>query len=414
MPYPHSQRCARHGSDSKGLSHASIRRLRDYLQDRGYAATTITQYLAVAERFHAWRCHSRAGSQPLGAASVMAFIRHCRATYHLHHVHHLRSGVMHLAHMLEASGELAGAPSTPPTYIDLALGEYLAHLRGTCGLAESTCQGHAFYARQFLHRKYGMGRLRYERLCPQDCTRFIADVAKRMSPISLRRVTSSIRTYLRYLQMQGQCGREMIAAIPTIPMWKLAHLPRTMTKEQLRTFLACFDRTTVLGRRDYAMALLMSKLGLRVSEVAQIQLDDIHWRDAAIRLASPKSRRAKVLPLPTHVGRAIADYLRHGRPPTSHRHVFARHGAPRGLPVTTGLIRAAMIRAYKCCGFDPAWKGTHILRHTVATHLYQSGATLKDVADLLGHRSLEASLIYTKVNLPALAAVAMPWPEVTL
>ncbi|MEI7836699.1 MAG: site-specific integrase [Planctomycetota bacterium] len=413
MAHPPSQRCAHRGLRSPALSQTSIRRLQDYLQERGYATTTIALYLAVAERFRAWLGHPRSRAEPLGEASVAAFIRHCRAKRRLHHVHHLHSGVTHLLKMLKAAGELAGAPASRTTVIDRAVGQYSAYLRATPGLAESTCRARALLARSFLQGKFGVGPLRWDRLGPEDCTRFVAGCAKRLCRKSLREYTSSLRTYLRYLQMQGCCEDRVIAAIPSIPMWKHLYVPRTMTQEQLRTLLACFDRTTPLGRRDYAMVLLMATLGLRAGEVALLQLGDIDWREASLRLASPKSRRIKILPMPARIGRAIAEYLRHGRPSVSHRYVFARHSAPRNLPVTVGLICQACIRAYQRCGFDPTWKGTHILRHTMATQLYQSGATLKDVADLLGHRSIETSTIYVKVHLPALAAVALPWPEVT-
>ena len=269
------------------------------------------------------------------------------------------------------------------------------------------------YVRQFLDRKYGSGALRLNRLCRDDLVSVVCDYARQQTPASTQVFTSALRRYLRYLQMQGICSEKLAVAIPVASRWRLANLPRTMTKDQLHTFLSSFDRSTAIGRRDYAIVMLMSTLGLRASEVALLQLDDLNWRNSSLRIVSPKSRRTNVLPLPNAVGRAIADYLRRGRPTTSHRHIFSRHAAPRDIPLNGGSIRALTVRAYGRCGFDPRWKGTHILRHTVATQLHQRGATLKEVADLLGHRSIETSAIYTKVNLPALAAVALPWPEVT-
>jgi integrase len=186
-----------------------------------------------------------------------------------------------------------------------------------------------------------------------------------------------------------------------------------MTEQQLQAFLASFDRKTALGRRNYAIAVLMAILGLRASDVAALRLDSLDWRESSIRIARPKSRRVDVLPLPHRVGQAIADYLRHGRPATSARHVFIRHRAPKGTPLTAAAIQRVAIGAYRRCGFDPQWKGTHILRHTVATQMHQHGASLKEVADVLGHRSIETAAVYAKVNLPALASVALPWPEVT-
>lgn len=232
-------------------------------------------------------------------------------------------------------------------------------------------------------------------------------------PVAAQAAASALRRYFRFLQLQGICSADLVASIPTTPRWKLAALPKTLTEDQLHTLLSSFDRTTPLGKRDYAMVTLMASLGLRSSEVAMLKLDDLNWRDSSMRLVTPKNRRTLTLPLPSVTGRAIADYLRHGRPATSSRHVFVRHSAPRQVPINGSTIRAMVVRAYRRCGFDPKWCGTHILRHTVATQLHQHGASLKEVADLLGHRSIETSAVYAKVNMCALSKVALPWSEVT-
>ncbi len=398
---------------AEALSQTTLDEFRKYLQLRGYADTTIQQYVAAARRFRSWLCHSRKRYQPLGDASVASFVRHCKVKHHLRYVHHIQSSLGHLMRMLRDSGELPDAPRPSPTVIDLAVQEFVAHLRNTCGLSEATCKCHAKYAHQFLKSTYGNGPLRLERLCRDDLAQFVRSFAKQATPASNQSLVGTLRRYLRYLQLLGICDERLVASVPMIRRWRLANLPRTMTEEQVHTFLSSFDRSTVIGRRNYGVALLMATLGLRASEVALLQLDDMDWREASLRIVSPKSRRMKVLPMPVAVGQAIVDYLRHGRPTVSHRHVFARHVAPRDIPLSGASIRAIAIRAYRCCGFDPQWKGTHILRHTVATHIHRHGATLKEVADLLGHRSIETSTIYAKVNLPALAAVALPWPEVT-
>ena len=384
-----------------------------YLHSRGYAVTTIRHYVAIAERFRCWLSRPRKQKTFVGEAAVTLFARRCKVKYRLRHVHHIQSGLGHLLRMLRDRGELAEAPAPALTAIDVAMREFASHLRETCGLSESTCRLRVYYVQQFLRSKYGSGPLQLKLLCREDFVNFVADFAQQWNPGAARRLASSLRKYLRYLQLQGVCDGRLVAAVPTIRQYQLTHLPRTMTEKQLHTFLASFDRATPFGRRDYAIALLMSTLGLRPSEGALLQLEDLNWRGSSLRIVSPKSRRAKVLPMPAHVGQAIADYLRHGRLLTCHRYVFARHFAPKHVPLNPALIRAMTVRAYRRCRFDPSWNGTHILRHTVATHMHQRGATLKEVADLLGHRSIETSRVYTKVNLPALAAVALPWPEVT-
>lgn len=401
------------GTRDAAICQAMLGGFEEYLRSRGYAVATIQQYVAVAENFRSWLCHPRKRRQPLDEDSVTAFIRHYKSKHQLRHWHHLRSGLGHLVKMLRDRGDWMDAPAPAPTTIDLAVQEFAAYLRETCGLADSTCGRRAQVIRRFLESRHDGGTLRLNQICHKDLTQFMRDFAKHATPASSRELATSLRKYLRFLQLQGICDERLLAAIPRFPSWKLASLPRTMTDEQVCKFLSSFDRSTPAGQRNYGIALLMATLGLRASEVALLQLDDLNWRESSLRVTSPKSRRAKVLPMPACVGQAIADYLRHGRPTVSHRYVFARHTAPQEVPLNGGSIRAITVLAYGRCGFDPQWKGTHILRHTVATQVHQRGATLKEVADLLGHRSIETSAIYAKVNMPALSAVALPWPEVT-
>jgi integrase len=222
---------------------------------------------------------------------------------------------------------------------------------------------------------------------------------------------SSLRSFLRWLVTQGLCSPELILSIPRFHRCKYTSLPRVMTDHQLRSFLATFDRSTAVGRRNYAMAICQVDLGLRVGEVLALKIDDIDWRNATISIAGGKTRRGRVLPLPDRVGRAIADYLRHGRPRTVHRHLFVRHTIQAGSDVSRALIIHAFGRAFAKVQGCEAWRCTHVLRHTAATRMYRRGVSLKAIADLLGHSSLDTTALYTKVDQAGLAAVALPWPE---
>lgn len=164
------------------------------------------------------------------------------------------------------------------------------------------------------------------------------------------------------------------------------------------------------GRRNYAIARCLVDLGLRAGEVARLRLDDLNWRDATLRITNNKSRRVDLLPLPVKTGQAIVEYLRHSRPPTSAgRALFVRHVAPLDRPIGPGIVRAAVRGAYLRSGW-PYSQGTHVLRHSTASRLLQAGTPLKHIADILRHRSVDTTLIYTKVDLDKLATVALPWP----
>lgn len=176
--------------------------------------------------------------------------------------------------------------------------------------------------------------------------------------------------------------------------------------------LSTFDRTTAAGRRDRAIVLLLAELALRANEVAALTLDDIDWRGGTIMIAPSKSRRADRLPLPAEVARAVVAYLRGGRPQSAVRNLFVRHRAPLGGPITSGIVRGVVRRGYARSPVCAGLTRPYLLRHTAASRLLRSGATLKEVADLLRHRSFDTTAIYAKVDLPSLVDVARPWPEV--
>ncbi|WP_429445608.1 tyrosine-type recombinase/integrase [Paraburkholderia sp. WC7.3g] len=207
--------------------------------------------------------------------------------------------------------------------------------------------------------------------------------------------------------------QELIAAVPGVAGWRLAALPETLSDTQVGQFLNSFGRDTASSLRDYAMARCLADLGLRAAEVVQIQLDDLNWREGTLQIHRTKSRRAYAVPLPEPTGRAIADYIRLARKATTtSRAVFVRHCAPVDVPLGTGRVHQAVHAAYVRCGWTDR-SGTHLLRHSVARRLLQSGSSLKEVADILRHQSIDTTAIYTKIDLRSLEGVALPWPGST-
>jgi site-specific recombinase XerD len=188
----------------------------------------------------------------------------------------------------------------------------------------------------------------------------------------------------------------------------LAPLPETLSDQDVQKLLDSFDQKTPMGMRGYAMVRCMTDLGLRGSEVVQLQFSDIDWRSGVIRLVRNKSRRTDVLPLPEATGKAIAQYLQAGRPQTANRAIFVRHHAPLDQPVTIRVVQKAVAQGYRRCGLP--YTRSHILRHSLASRLLRAGSPLKEISDILRHRSFDTSMIYTKVDINGLRTVAMPWP----
>jgi integrase/recombinase XerD len=382
----------------------------------GYHRSTMRDYVWAVEHFGSWLRARRLSAPDVSPERVRSFLREhlptCRCPAPAPAcLGHVRPALNHLLRLLREQGKGASS-SLPSTPIGAAVAHFCLHLRDRGGLSEATCQTRVRYVRAFLQQKFGRGALRWQAVRPGDGAPFVAAYARRGRPASAQAAADALRSFFRSLQFHGWCGPALAAAVPRVPHGRLARLPRTMTDAQLRAFLATFDRGTATGRRDYALALCQVVLGLRGSEVAGLCLADLDWRRATPRRAAGKANRARELPLPARVGQALAQYLRRGRPATRCRNAFVRHRVPRGAPATTPLIRGVMRRAFAKVEGCGRWTGTHVLRHTAATRMPRHGASLKEIADVLGHRCLDTTALYAKVDLPSLAAVALPWPEV--
>jgi integrase/recombinase XerD len=392
--------------------------LPNYIADldaRGHPRSTIQRCVRAVEHFGIRLDSRHIAPEDVTRTTIRSFLHDHLPTCHCPtpaptYPRQVRAALGHLLRL--PGGPLQRPrPTSPPTPVEAILELYRGHLRNSCGLAESTCSYRLRYARGFLRSKFGDGPVNWGALRPEDLMAFTAEYAARCRPGSAQVAASSLRSLLRFLQLHGYCAPALVAAVPHIPRWPLDHLPKTMSEDQLRRFLDGFDRSTPTGLRDYAMARCQVDLGPRASEVLALHLEDLDWRGGALRITGGKIGRARELPLPQAVGRAIVEYLRRGRPVTTCRHVFVRHTVPVGGALGPALMRGVIRRAFARVEGCSHGTGTHVLRHTAATRLHRRGASLKEVADLLGHRSLDTTAIYTKVDLPALAAVALPWPE---
>jgi integrase/recombinase XerD len=219
-----------------------------------------------------------------------------------------------------------------------------------------------------------------------------------------------LRSFFRFLTLFHGYDSSLSAVIPAAPQWPEDRLPRSLTDADLQAVLAQFDIHTAAGRRDLAMIRCMSDLGLRVSEVADLTLDDIDWRRGVVSIRNDKGRRGRTLPLPAPLGRTIVAYLKGGRPSAADRHLFLRHTVPVGTSVTHDLIRGVFRRAHAVATGRTESVGTHVLRHTAAARMRAAGHSLKGIADVLGHRSVDTTTIYVKLDVESLRAVALPWP----
>lgn len=318
--------------------------------------------------------------------------------------------------VLRTQGLIPPAPPPPRARVpaEAIVEDFRAHLERHQALRPSVRRAYSREALGLLRRTFGSrGAIRWKRLTPACVAGFVTWRAHGLKPRTAHAIGTCTRSFLRYAALRGWVDGGLVQAVPRPALWTLADVPRTLTGAQLQRLLAAFDRRRPVGRRDAAMALLMAQLGLRRGEVAGLQLDDVDWRAGALRLQRTKVRRAQALPLPPDVGRALSGYLRRGRPPSASRSVFLTHCTPKGRPLTPGGVGSALKLAFARAGLAvptvPS-SGTHVLRHTAASRMLAGGASLKEVADVLRHRSLSTTALYAKVDVGRLREVALPWP----
>ncbi len=312
------------------------------------------------------------------------------------------------------SGDTPNFPgaSTYSAHITEELRRYDEHLRDVRGLAAGTRKGRLRVIGLLLEDKFKHREIVFSRLRPDDVRQFLARrLAEHQSASNASHHAAALRSYLRY---RATCGDQVgkLAAVISNPVhWKLATLPRALKPEEADRLLNAAASARKMPKRAYAIVRLALDLGLRSGEIAHLNLNDIDWQAGTLILRGTKSLRQDMVPLPEETGKALVDYLQHERPPIHHPAVFVRQVAGRSIPITSWAIQKVIKRTCHRIGMPDV--SAHALRHTVACRLVERGSSLKEIADLLRHRSLNSTLIYAKLDTPKLAAVALPWPGST-
>ena len=295
------------------------------------------------------------------------------------------------------------------TPIEQAVQAFEQYLLCDRALVRATVINYVPFIRRFLTDRFGGGPVRLSRLRARDVMRFVQREAPRLHLKGAKLLTTALRSFLRYARYRGAVTLDLAAAVPAVANWSMSSIPRAIPADAVRQVLASINRRTATGCRDYAILLLLARLGLRASEVAYLELDDLDWEVGQVLVRGKRGVRA-ALPLPADVGAAIARYLRRGRPPSPSRRVFLRTRAPirgfAGASAIACVVRHALERA----AIQAPTKGAHQFRHGLATQMLRRGASLTEIGEILRHRSLETTTIYAKVDLDALRTLALPWP----
>jgi site-specific recombinase XerD len=290
--------------------------------------------------------------------------------------------------------------------IECGFVKYLAQERG---LEQRTIDSYLPIARKFISDQFGTGPIVLNDLHPSDIIRFILRCTETVSSKSAQRIVCSLRSFFRFLYQRGETTIDLSPSALTVANWRLSELPKFLETEQVERLLQSCDQDTLIGRRDFVILLLLARLGLRAGDVVHMALDDIDW-DAGEIIVTGKSDREQRLPLAQDVGEALVKYLCDGRPPCSSRRVFIRIRAPHKGFSSSVAICDIVRRALKRAKLNPAFKGSHLLRHSLATQMLRGGTSLAEIGEILRHQRLDTTQIYAKVDLAALSALAQPWP----
>ncbi len=331
-------------------------------------------------------------------AQQRVWIRHTRAVLFLLLGHLRVAGILPMP--------VVEVDDTPIGQMEREFARYLVEQRG---LSPTTVQRQMPLIRWFLGERFGAGPLLLGELAVADVTRLVLRCCR---PGTTRRgeaIVTALRSFFRFLRLRGDLTIDLAAAVPRAAYWRLSGLPKSLPAGQVQRLVESCDRGRPVGRRNYALLLLLARLGLRAGEIVALRLEDLDWQAAELTVRG-KGRWQDRLPMLEDVGAALAAYLHDGRPRCSTRRVFVRSRAPYRELGHASTVSTIVRRALQRAGLNPPSQCAHLLRHSLATEMLRRQASLGEIGEILRHRQPSTTEIYAKVDLEALRALAQPWP----
>jgi integrase/recombinase XerD len=379
------------------------------LSQQGYARRYLRRHLMLAACFSQWLKRRQVRSCCITSEHSSRYLR-CRHRQRQAHPGDSAS-LSHLIAFLRdrralPAEKISTRPLTPAQRCTQAYEQYLRHDRA---LAKATIINYVPFIRDFLNDRFGAGQAKLSCLSAAEVVRFVQSRAPRLHVKRAKLMTTALRSFFQYARLRGAVKLDLAAAVPIVANWSMSSIPRAIAPDQTQKLLASIDRHSAVGRRDYAILLLLARLGLRSGEVASLELDDVDWSAGHLSVRGKGGRRTE-MPLPAEVGAAIAAYLRQGRPHSPSRRIFLRIKAPiRGFQGASGVGSIVRHRLKRARITAPTY-GAHQFRHGLASQMLRQGASLAEIGALLGHQHPDTTRIYTKIDLKALHTLAQPWP----
>jgi integrase/recombinase XerD len=379
------------------------------LSEQGYERHYRQRQLMLAACFSQWLEQRRVGLRHISSEHALQYLRY------RHRARAATAGdspaLDHLMAFLRSGRVIPEkrSPKPPSTPVERCAQTYERYLRQDRVLAKATIVNYVPFIADFLKDRFGCGPVKLSSLRAADVVRFVQSRARRLHVKRAKLMTTALRSFFRYARLRGDVTLDLATVVPIVAGWSMASIPRAIAPEQTKKLLASIDRQSAAGRRDYAILLLLARLGLRAGEVSALELSDIDWSAGELSVRGKGGRRSQ-MPLPVDVGKAIAAYLRRGRPQCASRCLFVRTKAPvRGFMGASGvgsMVRHRLQRA----GITAPTYGAHQFRHGLASKMLCAGASLAEIGAVLGHQHPDTTRIYTKIDLRALRTLAQPWP----
>jgi site-specific recombinase XerD len=382
-----------------------LRTFANSLVEDGYTDRTIELKLGLLACLWRWLQPRKLPITDLDEQLLKAFVKQRRRV----HGGDFKTLGQFLDHLQKRGIVSVPKPVCDRSPLAAILNQYETYLRSERGLVAHTILNYQTCVRKFLFERFREGPFCLQKIRPSDISGFVLRHGPDMAVGTAHQMTTAFRSFFRFLFQRGELQADLTASVPMVADRRLSTVPKHLSPEEVQRMLKACDRRTACGRRDYAILLLLARLGLRAGEVVALRLEDINWRAGEI-LIRGKGLLHDWMPLPGDVGEALSSYLSHGRPASQTRRVFLRMLAPRRGFTNTAVVRSIVCQALGRADLHPAFKGAHLLRHSLATSMLRSGATMGEIGEVLRHRSPSTTETYAKVDFGGMRSLAHPWP----
>ena len=386
-----------------------------WLAERGYAASTVLRRVPMLVRFGQFAGDRGAKTWEALPTHVEPFVsdwvvkrapRKASAARRKGIAKEVRGPVEQMLCLIVPDYVGSGRPHKPTNPFQDRAPNFFDSLRQEKGLRDTTISNYLHHLRRFAAYLQRIGLTDIAQLSPTVLSGFVAEYGRTVGWADLRNCCGQLRVFVRHLFREGVLSRDLSDVIEMPQRFRLSGIPRSISWDAVQRVLACVDRRSPIGKRDYAILLLLVTYGLRGYEVAALTLDHIDWRNERLRIPERKAGHSTAYPLSSIVGEAILDYLKHGRPQTKHRRVFLRSVAPL-VPIGAAAVSSCAGNHLRRAGVQVVRPGSHTFRHSCVQRLVDADFTLKTIGDYVGHRSPSSTQIYSKVAIEALRQVAL-------